>query len=55
MNFMPQNLQRFSRGLLSPLIAIAPHNFPEGLATFVAALDDPIIGAVLAIAIGIHK
>jgi zinc transporter, ZIP family len=36
-------------------IAIGLHNFPEGLATFVAALDDPRIGAVLATAIAIHN
>ncbi len=36
-------------------VAIALHNFPEGLATFVAVLEDPKIGAVLACAIGIHN
>lgn len=36
-------------------LAIAIHNFPEGLATFVATLDDPSVGASLAIAIGIHN
>jgi len=36
-------------------VAIALHNFPEGLATYVAVLADPKIGAVLAIAIGIHN
>ena len=36
-------------------LAIALHNFPEGLATFVATLADPSVGAVLAIAIGIHN
>lgn len=40
---------------LSTALAIALHNFPEGLATFVAALDDPKVGAVLAIALGIHN
>ena len=40
---------------LSTAMAIALHNFPEGLATFVAALDDPAVGATLAIAIGIHN
>ena len=40
---------------LSTALAIALHNFPEGLATFVAALSDPSEGAVLAIAIGIHN
>ena len=37
---------------LSTALAIAIHNFPEGLATFVATLQDPAVGAVLAIAIG---
>jgi len=36
-------------------VAIALHNFPEGLATFVAVLEDPKIGAILAVAIGIHN
>jgi len=40
---------------LSTALAIALHNFPEGLATFVAALHDPKVGAVLAIALGIHN
>lgn len=40
---------------INTALAIGLHNFPEGLATFVAALDDPAVGAVLAIAIGIHN
>ena len=41
-------------GIMTAL-AIAIHNFPEGLATFVATLDDPAVGASLAVAIGIRK
>jgi zinc transporter ZupT len=41
-------------GLLTA-IAIALHNFPEGLATFVTVLDNPSVGVVLAIAIAIHN
>lgn len=41
-------------GLMSGL-AIALHNFPEGLATFVAALADKTSGAGIAIAIAIHN
>ena len=41
-------------GIMTAL-AIAIHNFPEGLATFVATLDDPAVGASLAVAIGIHN
>lgn len=55
----PSNAQHEQKKLvkmgLSTALAIAVHNFPEGLATFVAALDDPSVGAVLAIAIGIHN
>ena len=31
---------------------IAIHNFPEGLATFAAAVQDPAAGVVFAIAVG---
>lgn len=41
-------------GLFSAL-AIAIHNFPEGMATFVAALDNPTLGISIAIAIAIHN
>lgn len=36
-------------------LAIALHNFPEGLATFLAALDDPKVGLTIAIAIALHN
>ncbi len=41
-------------GLFSAL-AIAIHNFPEGLATFVATLQDPTLGLAIAVAIAIHN
>jgi len=41
-------------GLLTGL-AVALHNFPEGLATFVGTLDDASVGASLAVAIAIHN
>ncbi|MBN2280523.1 MAG: zinc transporter ZupT [Candidatus Marinimicrobia bacterium] len=41
-------------GLFSAL-AIAIHNFPEGLATFTAALTDPNLGIAIAVAIAIHN
>lgn len=40
---------------INTAVAIALHNFPEGLATFVAALADLKVGFVLAIAIAIHN
>ena len=45
-------LQRL--GLLSAL-AIAIHNFPEGIATFISALNDPQMGAGITFAIAIHN
>ena len=36
-------------------LAIAIHNFPEGLATFTAAIRDPSIGIPIAVAIAIHN
>jgi ZIP family zinc transporter len=41
-------------GLFTAL-AIAIHNFPEGLATFLAALDDPKVGGAIAVAIALHN
>ena len=45
-------LQRL--GLMSAL-AIAVHNFPEGIATFISALNDPQMGAGITFAIAIHN
>ena len=36
-------------------LAIGIHNFPEGLATFTAALADPNLGIPIAVAIAIHN
>ena len=41
-------------GLFTAL-AIGIHNFPEGLATFLAALQDPGLGIAIAIAIALHN
>lgn len=46
------NLMRM--GLFTAL-AIGIHNFPEGLATFTAALSDPNLGIPIAFAIAIHN
>ena len=36
-------------------LAIGIHNFPEGLATFTAALRDPALGIAIAVAVAIHN
>jgi len=40
---------------ISTALSIAIHNFPEGLATFVATVDEPSVGITLAIAIAVHN
>lgn len=46
--------QLLRMGMFSAL-AIAIHNFPEGLATFTGALADPALGISIAVAIAIHN
>lgn len=41
-------------GLFTAL-AIGIHNFPEGIATFVSAMQDPSLGVAIAIAVAIHN
>lgn len=41
-------------GLFTAL-AITIHNFPEGLATFLAALQNPSLGVAIAVAIALHN
>ena len=47
--------QKLMRMGLFTALAIAIHNFPEGLATFLAALEDPALGAAIAVAIALHN
>ncbi|MFI3261550.1 MAG: zinc transporter ZupT [Rikenellaceae bacterium] len=41
-------------GLMTAL-AIGIHNFPEGIATFMSAIEDPKLGVAIAIALAIHN
>ena len=54
------NNQKFSDGKLLRMgmfsaLAIAIHNFPEGLATFMSALAEPSLGISISVAIAIHN
>jgi len=50
-----QDSQKLMRMGLFTALAIGIHNFPEGLATFLAALKDPSVGVAIAIAIALHN
>jgi len=47
--------QRLKRMGLFSALAIGIHNFPEGLATFMAAIEDPALGVSIAVAVAIHN
>ncbi|HPF93582.1 MAG TPA: zinc transporter ZupT [Tenuifilaceae bacterium] len=51
----PQKNKKLMRMGVFTALAIAIHNFPEGLATFTAALTDPSLGIAIAVAIAIHN
>lgn len=50
----PEHHKLMRMGLFTAL-AIGIHNFPEGLATFLAALEDPSLGVAIAVAIALHN
>jgi len=50
----PQNTKLMRMGIFTAL-AVGIHNFPEGLATFVSALQDPSIAIPIVAAIAIHN
>ena len=53
-DYTASNSRLMRMGLFTAL-AIGIHNFPEGLATFLAALQDPKVGLAIAIAIALHN
>ncbi len=54
-NLSPASKKRLLRMGMFSALAIAIHNFPEGLATFMSALADPTLGVSIAVAIAIHN
>ena len=53
MDRKPRNPKLMRMGLMTAL-AIAIHNFPEGIATFITALEDPTLGVAIAAAVAIQ-
>jgi len=54
-NLQKNNYSKLMRTGVFTAIVIGIHNFPEGLATFMAALKEPTLGISIAIAIAIHN
>lgn len=50
----PRNAKLMKMGVMTAL-AIGIHNFPEGIATFTAAVQNPTLGIAIAAAIAIHN
>src|SRR5699024_6960386 len=51
----PEHTHRLRRMGIVTALAIAIHNFPEGIATFVSALDSAQVGVAVAVAVAIHN
>ncbi|MCB4822120.1 zinc transporter ZupT [Roseicella aerolata] len=51
----PAEKRELGRVGLLAAAAITAHNLPEGMATFFATLEDPVLGSTLAVAIALHN
>lgn len=51
----PEHIHKLKRMGLVTAIAIAVHNFPEGIATFMSGLAQPQVGIAVAVAVAIHN
>ena len=49
------DMEKLHRTGIFTAIAIAIHNFPEGLATFTAGIAEPAMGVAIAVAVAIHN
>ncbi|MFR9503520.1 MAG: zinc transporter ZupT [Rikenellaceae bacterium] len=52
---VPQDRGKLKRMGIMTALAIAIHNFPEGIATFATAYEDPSLGLAIAVAVAIHN
>ena len=54
MDRRPKDAKLMRMGTMTAL-AIAIHNFPEGIATFITAMEDTALGVAIAVAVAIHN
>ncbi|MBQ8562091.1 MAG: zinc transporter ZupT [Spirochaetaceae bacterium] len=52
---LPSRESKLLRTGLFTALAIAIHNFPEGLATFISGMQEPTLASPIAVAIAIHN
>ncbi len=52
---LPENNDALQRTGVYTALAMGIHNFPEGLATFVSALKNPVLAIPITVAIAIHN
>ena len=50
-----KNFRKLYRLGVLTAVAVAVHNFPEGVATFMSAMKDPALGIAIAVALAIHN
>lgn len=55
MNEPPNKNEKLMKMGVLTAIAITIHNFPEGIATFMIAVENPTLGVTIALAIAIHN
>jgi ZIP family zinc transporter len=55
MHTQPPKDQKLMKMGIITAIAITIHNFPEGIAIFISAMENPSLGIVIAVAIAIHN
>ncbi len=51
----PKSNRKLQRMGILTAVAIALHNFPEGVATFATAFENPSLGLAIAVAVAIHN
>lgn len=51
----PHNTSKLMRMGVFTALAVAVHNFPEGIATFISALQEPSVAIPIVVAIAIHN
>lgn len=55
MKYKPKTNAKLMRVGVMTALVIGIHNFPEGIATFISAMENPKLGIAIAVAVAIHN